>query len=97
MFDAHKIRILTVTVLLAGGVLIALSPQAPRQLRHDGAKRVALVIGNDAYVPPARPLGNAVNDARAMASVLRELGFEVDPVYNASTPAIARAVLNTAS
>ncbi|MCS7079670.1 MAG: caspase family protein [Chloracidobacterium sp.] len=39
-------------------------------------RRVALVIGNGAY-RGARPLANPGNDARAMAGVLRELGFEV--------------------
>src|SRR5688500_15430380 len=40
------------------------------------AKRVALVIGNDAYKAlPA--LRNAVADARAVAKVLEDLGFRV--------------------
>ncbi|CAK0748265.1 formylglycine-generating enzyme [Azospirillaceae bacterium] len=38
-------------------------------------KRVALVIGNSAY--RESPLANPVNDARAMAEALKELGFEV--------------------
>jgi uncharacterized caspase-like protein len=38
--------------------------------------RVALVIGNGAY-QNAEPLRNPVNDARAMARVLREVGFDV--------------------
>jgi len=40
------------------------------------AKRVALVIGNDAYRDVA-PLEKAVNDADAMAVTLGEIGFEV--------------------
>jgi uncharacterized caspase-like protein len=39
-------------------------------------KRVALVIGNGAYVT-ANPLRNPPNDARAMSAALREIGFEV--------------------
>jgi hypothetical protein len=39
----------------------------------DEGKRVALVIGNDAY--SIRPLQNAVNDARAMDRALRGAGF----------------------
>ena len=39
------------------------------------AKRVALLIGNDAY--PTAALQNPVNDATDLASALRELGFEV--------------------
>ena len=38
-------------------------------------KKVALVIGNAAY--PTANLKNPVNDANAIASKLRELGFEV--------------------
>jgi len=41
---------------------------------QDG-KRVALVIGNDAY--KVRPLTNAVNDARAMEKALKGAGFRV--------------------
>lgn len=39
-------------------------------------KRVALVIGNSAYVH-SPPLTNPVNDARAIARVLTEAGFDV--------------------
>ena len=38
-------------------------------------KRVALIIGNGAY--PMAPLRNPINDARAMAKTLNQLGFEV--------------------
>ena len=38
-------------------------------------QRVALVIGNSAY--PAAPLKNPLNDARAIARQLNDLGFEV--------------------
>lgn len=38
-------------------------------------KRIALVIGNGSYTNA--PLRNPVNDARAMAATLRQLGFEV--------------------
>ena len=44
------------------------------------AARKALVIGNSTY--PTLPLKNPVNDARAMATTLRELGFEVTVGYN---------------
>jgi uncharacterized caspase-like protein len=44
---------------------------------HDAAgARVALVIGNDAYTH-VRPLSNAGNDARLMASALKAAGFDV--------------------
>jgi len=45
-------------------------------------KRVALVIGNAAYKDS--PLSNPVNDARDMAQLLGELGFEVIYKQNAS-------------
>jgi hypothetical protein len=42
-------------------------------------RRVALVIGNNAYpnLPAQEQLGNAVAEARAVAEALRKLGFEV--------------------
>src|SRR5882672_7434157 len=42
-------------------------------------KRVALVVGNDAYqnLPADQQLQKAVNDARAVGSALARLGFEV--------------------
>jgi hypothetical protein len=43
--------------------------------------RVALVIGNGAYVN-AGPLPNPANDARAVAGVLREMGFDVSEGVN---------------
>lgn len=44
-------------------------------LANFSGKRMALVIGNGSY--PSAPLKNPVNDARAMARTLKELGFEV--------------------
>lgn len=54
-------------------------------------RRVALVIGNGAYAEA--PLRNPVNDARGIASVLRDLGFEVTLLENADRPAMQRASL----
>ena len=54
------------------------------------SERIALVIGNDAY--PGSPLANAVNDARAMARMLRALGFDVVVSYNADRRAFDSAV-----
>ena len=51
-------------------------------------RRVALVIGNSAYAEA--PLRNPVNDARAMAAVLRELDFEVMLLENADRTAMQR-------
>jgi len=44
---------------------------------HASEPRTALVIGAAAYRSPDVPLKQPVNDARAIASVLRALGFEV--------------------
>lgn len=54
-------------------------------------KRVALVIGNAAYVDA--PLKNPVNDARAMVETLRALGFDVIARENATQAQMQRAVL----
>ena len=59
--------------------------------------RVALVIGNAAYA--AAPLPNAANDAKAMSTVLRNMGFEVIELRDAGKArmeegiALARALL----
>jgi hypothetical protein len=45
-----------------------------------GERRMALVIGNQSYA--AAPLRNPVSDARAMAKMLRDLGFEVTLMEN---------------
>lgn len=54
------------------------------------ALRSALVIGNADYVEA--PLPNAVNDARAMAATLRDLGFDVVLVENAAHATLQTAV-----
>ncbi|GJM02208.1 MAG: hypothetical protein DHS20C08_07090 [Rhodomicrobium sp.] len=53
------------------------------------AKRVALVIGNDSYVNVS-PLQKAVNDARAVALVLRDIGFDVLASENLNRQSMAR-------
>jgi hypothetical protein len=50
----------------------------------------ALVIGNSAY--ESAPLANPQNDARAMASALAELGFEVDQRTNVDQREMKRAI-----
>jgi tetratricopeptide (TPR) repeat protein len=55
----------------------------------DEGKRVALVIGNDAY--SIRPLQNAVNDARAMDRALRDAGFRTILKENASKETMEKA------
>jgi mannose-6-phosphate isomerase-like protein (cupin superfamily) len=53
-------------------------------------RRLALVIGNDAY--PRASLVNSVNDARAMARVLHDVGFIVTEAVNVGGEAMERAV-----
>ena len=56
----------------------------------DGGRRLALVVGNDEY--PDSPLRNAVNDARAVAAALRDVGFTVTEVENASRARMASEI-----
>ena len=56
----------------------------------EGERRLALVIGNAAY--DTAPLRNPVNDARAMTTTLRTLGFEVTALENASLTEMKRAI-----
>lgn len=54
-------------------------------------RRLALVIGNDAY-RQGNQLKNAVNDARAMRDALRESGFAVELIENATRESLETAV-----
>ena len=68
-------------------VLVApVAAQAPRE-----EPRLALVIGNSAY--REAPLRNPVNDARAMAQRLRELGFTVIAHENATKRTMEAAII----
>lgn len=53
-------------------------------------KRVALVIGNAAYLE--KPLTNPCNDAEDIASVLRQFAFDVLECKDATHEAMARAL-----
>jgi formylglycine-generating enzyme required for sulfatase activity/uncharacterized caspase-like protein len=68
------------------GLFAALSGLAEAQ-----EKRVALIIGNDAYKGLPK-LNNAVADARAMDKKLKELGFETIVRTNAGRVEMNRAV-----
>lgn len=52
--------------------------------------RTALVIGNERY--RHNPLRNAVNDARAMAELLKQAGFAVDLQLNAGREQMVRSI-----
>lgn len=60
-----------------------------------GERRLALVIGNNAY--PATPLRNAVADADAIALALTNVGFSVTRLADVTFPRFERAVLDFAS
>ncbi len=60
---------------LGAAVVLAPGVALPAGAAADPS-RVALVVGNDAY--PDAPLGNAVNDAKAMGALLEQAGFGVD-------------------
>lgn len=60
---------------LASGAL-AVAATVVQASAAPGAERVALVIGNSSY--RAAPLENSTNDARDMADLLRQAGFQVE-------------------
>ncbi len=61
------------------------------QAVSNSEKRIALVIGNSAYVN-APPLKNPVNDAHDMAQALRTLGFDVIYRENVNQNDMKRAI-----
>ncbi len=52
--------------------------------------RLALVIGNGDY--PSSPLGNPVNDAKAVTTLLTQAGFTVDSLLNATRQGMVAAI-----
>jgi sulfatase modifying factor 1 len=72
-------------------VAAALAGAALAQSSATEGKRVALVIGNGSY-RHATVLNNPVNDVRAMARVLRSVGFEVVAAENVELRPMLRAV-----
>src|SRR5712671_478971 len=54
--------------------------------------RLALVIGNGHYPDASEPLGQPINDARALTATLRGSGFDVDVVEDASKDDMERAI-----
>ncbi len=74
---------LTLLFLSAGA-----AAEAPGEVKEPA--RVALVIGNETYAEA--PIANAASDARAVAEVLREGGFDVVYAENAGQAAFAEAI-----
>jgi uncharacterized caspase-like protein len=58
-------------------------------------ERVALVVGNSAYINQT-PLLNPSRDAAAVANLLRKFGFEVQEVHNASRTRLGDAIVEHA-
>jgi len=58
-------------------------------------RRIALVIGNDAYQGSAK-LNKAVNDAKLVAQSLEESGFEVELILDATSRTTLSALAKTA-
>jgi uncharacterized caspase-like protein len=54
--------------------------------------KIALVIGNGHYPDASAPLTQPINDARALTATLRQNGFEVDVIEDASKDDMRRAV-----
>jgi len=70
--------------------LLLLAVLAPALNAQETGKRLALIIGNDAYT--ISPLKNAVNDARAMDTALRSAGFQTATIENARKADMDRAI-----
>ena len=101
-------RSITAAAALAGMVSLAIGAQAALNMRAlDAAKavateqdndagkrpsRIALVIGNGHYPDANAPLTQPINDARALTASLRQNGFDVDVVEDASRDDMDRAV-----
>lgn len=81
VFPAFAQRNLTAT---------AVEASIQRSAPVEGERRIALVIGNNAY--REAKLTAPINDARSMASALTELGFKVVKLENADRLTILRAV-----
>lgn len=82
----RAVRLLTT---LAGLLLLGLCVTPPAL----AAKRVALVIGNNAYTDVSK-LEKAVGDAQAISTTLRGLGFDVITVTDAGRSRMARALVD---
>src|SRR5258706_1671555 len=78
--------------LSAGGAVAQAPPVADMTVSKPPLeRRVALVVGNSAYLSGAK-LANPVNDARAMGEKLKKLGFDVIELDNGTKQQIERAI-----
>lgn len=76
-------------------VILPVTKNAEKIIDDDNSseKRVALVLGNSAYLHAAK-LKNPENDAHAMTTALTAIGFEVTEVLNASFQDMRNALMN---
>ncbi len=93
--------VLVATVSLAIGAHAALNKRAldvakaiasEQDQAASKASKIALVIGNGHYPDANAPLAQPINDARALTATLRNNGFDVDVVEDASRDDMRRAV-----
>lgn len=80
----------TTVAIFAASFVLAAQDRRPAPTTAEG-RRLALVIGNDAY--QGAPLVNGRNDARAMAAALRRLAFTVTVVEDATRVQLTSALL----
>jgi uncharacterized caspase-like protein len=66
--------------------------EASKQPMHSDAHRLALVIGNSSYPDADAPLAQTINDARALASALRKVNFDIDLVQDSTRDDTTRAI-----
>ncbi len=100
-------RTITIAVALVGVVSLAIGAHAALNKRSlDAAKaiateqadagpkvsRLALVVGNGHYPDASAPLAQPINDARALTAALRQNGFDVDVVEDATKDDMNRAI-----
>ena len=78
-------------LLASLGLILALALASGLAHAQAGLKRVALVIGNSAYVN-APQLANPRNDARGMSDSLRNLGFTVEEGIDLDTAGMYGAI-----
>lgn len=84
------------TILLLTAATAVLFAQQQQQQQRDlrivptNARKMALVVGNSAY--PKSPLRNPANDARAIAGMLTELGFQTQSALDVNLRNLERSV-----
>ena len=78
--------------VVASGLLVLAGNGSALAQGSTGGRRVALVVGNDAYQAQAA-LANAVNDARAVANALTAVGFSVTKLEDATRVRLTSALV----